>query len=191
MQSQWTRTAFKIWYYEFMNRVIANHESEVPSFKRIGIIGGMGQWATLDIIKNILEASVNYPVAQYGNRGYPAMDVLMVNEAPMILNPDGSYPERLEPSITLLEAAEHVGKNSDFIITTSNTAHIFSEQIEKSSSKTFLSMIDVSVEEAAERGCKKVAIIAIGVTIRAAFPETTIRKRYTVSASSRRIRKRT
>jgi hypothetical protein len=33
-----------------MKRIIAKYESEVPELKRIGIIGGMGQWATLDIV---------------------------------------------------------------------------------------------------------------------------------------------
>jgi len=149
-----------------MKRIIANHESEVPQMKRIGVIGGMGQWATMDVIERILKASVNYPIAQYGNRGYPPMDIRMVNKAPMILNSDGSYPEKLEPSEALLEAAEYVGEKSDFIIVTSNTAHIFQEQIEKTSNKPLLSLIDVAVEEAVKRNYKKVGIMAIGVTIR-------------------------
>jgi len=32
--------------------------------KRIGIIGGMGQWATIDILDRMLHVSVNFPIPQ-------------------------------------------------------------------------------------------------------------------------------
>ena len=37
------------------------------------------------------------------------MDIRMVNRAPMLLNEDGNYPKKLEPSPELLEAAKFVG----------------------------------------------------------------------------------
>ncbi|KKR29237.1 MAG: Aspartate racemase, partial [candidate division CPR2 bacterium GW2011_GWD2_39_7] len=147
-------------------RIIANHESEVPFLKRVGVIGGMGQWATLDILNRIFRASVDFPVPQYGNRGYPPMDIRMVNKAPMILNSDGSYPDALDPSPTLLEAAKFVGKNSDFLICTSNTAHIFAKEIEKAAGKPLLSLVDVAIQEAKRRNCRRVGVMAIGVTLR-------------------------
>ena len=134
--------------------------------KTIGIVGGMGQWATLDILNRIFRASVDYPVPQYGNRGYPKMYVAFVNRAPMILNLDGSYPDKLEPSETLLETAELVGKNSDFVIIASNTAHIFIKQIAEKAEKEIVSLVDLSVSEAVKRKCKKVGVLAIGITLR-------------------------
>lgn len=148
------------------SRIIAKHESEVPRLKTIGIVGGMGQWATLDIIKGILKAAVDYPIPQYGNRGYPAMNIRMVNKAPMVLNADGSYPDKLEPSETLLEAVKYVSKDSDFIIVASNTAHVFTAQIEQVAKKPLLSLIGVAVEEAKRRNCRKVGILSIGLTVR-------------------------
>ena len=147
-------------------RIVVDHESKVPQMKKVGIIGGMGQWATDDILQRILRASVNYPVPQYGNRGYPRITVEMVSKAPMKLNLDGSYPDILEPSGELLEAAELVGKNSDFIIIGSNTAHIFKAQIEKASGKPVLSLVDLAVDQAKKRKCKRVGIMAIGVTVK-------------------------
>ena len=92
-----------------MKREIAAHESEVPQMKRIGIIGGFGQWATLDVIERICRYTADH-LPQYGNRGYPPMDVRFMNKAPMLLNSDGSYPGELTPSPEFLEAGEMLNK---------------------------------------------------------------------------------
>ena len=147
-----------------MERIVAEHESEVPELKRIGIIGGFGQWASLDIINRILKESV-VRIPQYGNRGYPPMDIRMCNHAPMLLNEDGSFPEVLEPSEELLEASRFVGTNSDFIILLANTPHLFANQVEEAAGKPLLSIVDVTVEEAVKRNCKRVGVMAIGPTL--------------------------
>lgn len=147
-----------------MERITANHESEVPQMKRIGVIGGFGQWSTLDVLDRVLKASVAR-VPQYGNRGYPPIDVRMVNRAPMLLNADGSLPDTLEPSPELLEAAQYVGMNTDFVILPANTPHLFARQIEKSAGKPSLSIVDVTVDEAVRRGYKRIGVMAIGPTI--------------------------
>jgi aspartate racemase len=146
-------------------RVVAKHESEVPEMKRIGVIGGMGQWASLDILERIYRLSREFKIPQYGNRGYPPIDISIINKAPMLLNDDGSYPDKLEPSPTLLEAARFVGENSDFLIVTSNTAHIFRDQIEKAAGKSLLSIIDVTMDDVKQRRCNRVGVIAIGLIL--------------------------
>lgn len=148
-----------------MKRVVAKHESEVPSMKRIGVIGGMGQWATIDVLDRILKVSVSH-VSQYGNRGYPPIDLRMLNRAPMLLNTDGSFPDVLEPSPELLEAARFVGANSNFLIMPSNTPHLFAKDIEKSAGKPLLSIVDVTVDEIKRRGYKRVGVLAIGLTLK-------------------------
>ena len=147
-----------------MKREIAAHESEVPQMKRIGIIGGFGQWATLDVIERICRYTADH-LPQYGNRGYPPMDVRFMNKAPMLLNSDGSYPGELTPSPEFLEAAKYVGESADFLILPSNTPHFFQTEIEHASGKKLLSMVDVTVEEANRSKCKRVGILAIGLTL--------------------------
>lgn len=147
-----------------MTRVVAKHESEVPKMGKIGVIGGFGQWATLDIIERICRVSAER-VSQYGNRGYPLMNIRLANKAPMVLNPDGSYPEKLEPSPEFLEAAKYVSKDSDFLIIPSNTPHLFVKDVEKVTNKKVLSIVDVTVAEAIKRGYKKVGVLAIGLTL--------------------------
>lgn len=142
----------------------ASNESEVPQMKRVGIIGGFGQWATLDVMDRMLRASAAR-VPQYGNRGYPPMDIRMCNHAPMLLNEDGSFPDILEPSSELLEAAKFVGTNSDFVILLANTPHLFARQVEKAAGKPLLSIVDVTVDEAVRRNYRRVGIMAIGVTV--------------------------
>lgn len=147
-----------------MERITAKHESEVPQMKRIGVIGGFGQWSTLDVLERVLRASVAR-VPQYGNRGYPPIDIRMVNCAPMILNEDGSLPDVLDPSPELLEAAQYVGMNTDFVILPANTPHLFARQIEEAAGKPLLSIVDVTVDEAVRRGYKLIGVMAIGPTI--------------------------
>jgi len=143
----------------------AKYESEVPEMKRIGVLGGMGQWATIDILNRIFRFSANL-APQYGNRGYPPLDIRMLNHAPMPLNPDGSYPEEFGPTSDFLEAAKSVGENSDFIIITANTPHMFAREVEEASGKPLLSIIDLAVDEAKRRKCKRVGLTAIGITLK-------------------------
>lgn len=147
-----------------MERKVVGHESEVPQMKRIGIIGGFGQWATLDILSRIHKVSA-VKVPQYGNRGYPPIDLRMVNRAPMKLNEDGSFPEVLEPSPELLEAARFVGEHADFLILPSNTPHLFTKEIEKAAGKPLLSIVDVTIDEVVQRNYQRVGVIAIGLTL--------------------------
>ncbi len=143
----------------------AKSESETLPLKRVGVIGGMGQWATIDILNRTLRYSADH-LPQYGNRGYPPMDIIMVNEAPMPLNPDGTYPEPVMPTLQFLESAKLAGEKADFLIMTANTPHMFRHEIEKAAGKPLLSIVDVAVEEAKRRNCKKVGLTAIGLTLR-------------------------
>lgn len=147
-----------------MERLTVNHESEVPHLRRIGVIGGFGQWASLDVIERIFRYSA-HKIPQYGNRGYPPIDQRWLNKAPMKLNPDGSMPQELEPSEELLEAARYVGQHADFIIIPSNTPHFFKEDIERAARKEVLSIVDVTVSEVERRKYRRVGVMAIGPTL--------------------------
>lgn len=144
----------------------AQHESEVPSMKTIGVLGGMGQWATIDILDRILHYSAT-KVPQYGNRGYPPMVIQMINRSNLVLNPDGSVAEPVKPAPELLEMARFVGMNADILIMTSNTPHVFIEDVEKAAGKPILSIVDVAVDEVKRRQNKRIGVMAIGPTLRA------------------------
>lgn len=148
-----------------MVRRVVHHESEVPIMKTIGVIGGFGQWATLDFLERIYHVAANR-VPQYGNRGYPKMIIHMLNRAPMKLRADGGYPEKLEPSEELIHAFRQINQDSDFIVMPSNTPHLFSRELEGVIGPgKLLSIVDVTVLETIRRGCTRVGVMSIGLTI--------------------------
>ena len=153
----------------------AKNESEVPPMKTIGVLGGMGQWSTIDILQRILHYSAT-KVSQYGNRGYPPMVIQMINRSCLVLNPDGSVLEPVKPAPELLEMAKVVGAKADILIMTSNTPHIFTKEVEKAAGKPLLSIVDVTIDEVKRRECKSVGIMAIGPTVRAGLYQHPLEK---------------
>src|SRR3989344_581219 len=144
----------------------AKSELEVPDFKTIGIMGGMGPQATLDIVARMQEYSAHL-VPQFGNRGYPPMVIRMINESNVLLTPDGTAViEPVKPAAELIEMAKFIGLNADVLIMTAHTAHIFRKEVEEAAGKPITSIVDVAVNEAVKRGNKKVGIMAIGPTVR-------------------------
>ncbi len=145
--------------------VHAKSEAEVPAMKTIGILGGMGQWATMDIVDRILKYSAKRN-PQWGNRGYPPMVIQMINSSNLLLNPDGSVIEPPQPAPELFSMAKFVGANADILIMPSNTPHLFIKEVEKAAGKLLISLVDVAIAEVVRRQAKKVGVLAIGPTVR-------------------------
>lgn len=133
--------------------------------KTIGILGGLGPQATMDLERQIHGVSQRL-IKQFVNRGYPPMVVHYFRDAPMVLDEHGEVPAVLEPHPGLLAAAAHLGQVADFLIIASNTPHFFVKQIEHAAGKAVLSIVDVTVEEVKRRQPKKVGVLAIGETLR-------------------------
>lgn len=132
--------------------------------KTIGILGGLGPQATMDLERRIHKVSQQL-IKQSVNRGYPPMIVHYFRDAPMVLDPQGNVPAVLEPHPGLLAAAAHLGQAVDFLIIASNTPHFFVRQIEEAAGKPVLSMVDVVIEEVRRRRPEKVGVLAIGETL--------------------------
>lgn len=132
--------------------------------KTIGILGGLGPQATMDLERRIHKVSQQL-IKQFVNRGYPPMIVHYFRDAPMVLDEKGEVPAVLEPHPGLLAAAAHLGQAVDFLIIASNTPHFFVRQIQEAAGKPVLSIVDVVVEEVKRRQPKKVGILAIGETL--------------------------
>lgn len=132
--------------------------------KTIGILGGLGPQATMDLERRIHKVSQQL-IKQFVNRGYPPMIVHYFRDAPMMLDEKGEVPAVLEPHPGLLAAAAHLGQAVDFLIIASNTPHFFVQQIQEAAGKPVLSIVDVVIEEVKRRQPKKVGILAIGETL--------------------------
>lgn len=135
------------------------------NMKTIGVIGGLGPQATMDFVARLHKVSQEL-IPQFVNRGYPPLHVFYFHHAPMILNPDGSTPDVLEPDPRLLELAKIIGQNTDFVVIPSNTPHFFQKQLEEASGRKILSIVDVTLEEVERRHLKKVGVLAIGDTLK-------------------------
>lgn len=136
------------------------------SMKTIGIIGGLGPQATIDIMDRMHKACNGGLVPQNANSGYPPMYVGFCRDAPMALAADGLTLQPLQPSPALLKVAKDIGAIADFLIIASNTPHLFRKEIEEVSGRQVLSIVDVTVAEARRRRLKKVGILAVGEALK-------------------------
>jgi aspartate racemase len=126
--------------------------------KRIGVLGGISPQATMDFEARI-HRECQRAVPQHWNSGYPPMVVWYHRSLPVRLDPDGrpALPMELDPG--LVEAAAWVGKAVDFIVVPCNTAHIGVAEIEAAAGCPVLSMIDVTLDEVARRGWRRVGVL--------------------------------
>ncbi|MCP1126246.1 amino acid racemase [Bacillus sp. 3103sda1] len=126
--------------------------------KTIGILGGMGPAATLDLFHKII---LNTPVQteQEHHR------IIIYNNPKIPPRTQHSYPlPELVKSAILLEKA-----GADFIIMPCNTAHIWLEQIKATIQIPFYSIIETTVEsiflEEKDSTNKKILLLATETTI--------------------------
>ena len=129
--------------------------------KTIGVIGGIGPQATMDFEQRLHAVSQSL-IPQLGNSGYPGLIVYYLRHRPLILNDDGSPALPLTPHPGLLEAAKKLGALADFIVITSNGAHVFREQVEEASGLPVFSMIDSTLNEVRRRGWQRTGVIGMG-----------------------------
>jgi len=128
--------------------------------KTIGIIGGIGPQATVDLEMRIHKVAQQVlPRAQNG--GYPPMIVEYYRHPPILLGENGIpvFPLQIDPR--LLAVARHLGKTSDFLVLPTNGVHRFQGEIENASGRTLLSIIDATVDEVKKRKWKRVGVLGL------------------------------
>jgi aspartate racemase len=133
----------------------------VPKLKTIGVVGGIGPQATMEFERQ-LHLAAQRRLPQAANAGYPPMVVVFHRRPPILLDAGGApvRPVRLDP--VLAEALPKLGSMVDFLVITSNGAHMVQKQMEEASGRPVLSMIDVTLDEVRSRGWKKVGVIGMG-----------------------------
>ena len=129
--------------------------------KTIGVIGGLGPQATMDFEQCIHKVSQRL-IPQNGNSGYPPMVVYYHRFPPVLVNDDLTPVIPFQPDPRLFEAVKKLGSWADFIVITSNTPHLFQQQIEEATGLKVLSMIDLTLREVQQRQIKKVGVIGMG-----------------------------
>lgn len=129
-----------------------------PAMKTIGILGGFGAQATMDLEVHIHFASRQL-IPPSLNSGYPPLIVYYYRHPPVLLKEDFSPVFPLQPDPRLLEAAGRLGEVADFILISSNGVHVLQQQIEKAAGRKILSMIDVTLEEVKKKNWKRVGVL--------------------------------
>ena len=126
--------------------------------KRMGVLGGMSAQATMDFEARVHRVSQRL-IPHDGLRGYPPMVVWYHRELPMLRGADGRpvEPRRVDPPV--VDAAAQLGKLVDFLVVPCNAAHVGLEEIREAAGCPVLSMIDVAIDEVAQRKCRRVGLL--------------------------------
>lgn len=136
-------------------------KDKAAPMKTIGVLGGLGAQATMDFEARVHRVAQRL-IPQRQNSGYPPMFVCYYRHPPVLLNADFSPRLPVQPDPRLLEAAKQIGTNADFLVVTSNGAHMIQQQIERASGRKVLSMIDATLDEIRRRGWKKIGVLGFG-----------------------------
>ena len=128
--------------------------------KTIGIMGGMGPMATVDLMKKIILATP----AKTDQEHIP----IVVDNAPQI--PDRTKAilgQGESPVPAMVKSARRLETaGADFIIIACNTAHYFLPEVAPQIKIPVLSIVETAANEIQKRGYKKVGLLATSGTIR-------------------------
>lgn len=139
--------------------------------KVIGILGGMGPLATVELFRRIV---INTPA----KRDQEHLRIIIYN------NP--KIPDRTEyligkgenPLPELIRSAKKLEKcGADFIVMPCNTAHFFLREIERELRIPILSMIDATADEAKKLNLEKVGILATKGSVKVGIYQKALEKR--------------
>jgi aspartate racemase len=126
--------------------------------KTFGILGGISPQATMDFEKRIHEVSQRI-IPQHGNSGYPPM-LVYYHRRPPVVTKDGISPVLpIQADPELLGAARWLGTKADFLVITSNGAHVLQQELEGVSGLKILSIVEQTLNEVKKRGWKKVGAL--------------------------------
>ena len=132
----------------------------LPPMKTIGILGGLGPQATIDLEMRIHQAA-HQLIPPMQNSGYPPMVVQYYRHPPVLLteNHIPIVPWQADPR--LLSAAKNLGGMVDFLLIPSNGVHLFQNEIEQAAGCLVVSMIDTTIDEVKKRKWKKVGVLGL------------------------------
>ena len=145
----------------FDNSNIIDDKNTETKLKTIGVLGGIGPQATMEFEARVHEVARRL-IRPQQNAGYPPMIVYYHRHPPVIVDENLLAKLPVRPDPRFLDAAKRVGASADFIVITSNGAHLLQAEIERVANCKVLSMIDATLEEIRRRGWKKVGVLGLG-----------------------------
>lgn len=128
--------------------------------KTIGVLGGIGPQATMDFEQRLHQAAQRL-IPRRGNSGYPPLVVYYHRRPPVLVDEAGRSILPLVPDPQLLDGARKLGQIVDFLVITSNGAHMLQPAIEVAAGRPVLSMIETTVAEVVHRGWRQVGVVSL------------------------------
>jgi len=132
----------------------------LSTMKTIGILGGLGPQATMDMEMRLHRAAQQL-IPPMQNSGYPPIIVQYYRHPPVLLTEQHQPVFPWQPDPRLLDAAKKLGPMVDFLIIPSNGAHLFQKEIEQAANRKIISMIDTTLEEVKKRKWQKVGVLGL------------------------------
>lgn len=131
----------------------------------VGIIGGMGPYATLAFIQNIL---ANTPA----QKDWDHLRTIIDNN-PKIPSRTRAFLFNEESPVAMIAQSANGLKEAgaDFVVLPCNSAHYFLPSVRKYTNIEFLDMIDAACDEIEVQGARRVGIIGGEVTVKAGLYE--------------------
>ena len=127
--------------------------------KTIGIMGGMGPMATVDLMKKII-------LATPASKDQEHIPMLVDNNSQIRDRTKAIMGQGASPAPEMVKTAKRLMMaGADFIIIACNTAHYFLPEILPQISIPVLSIIDVTTNSALEKGFKSVGLLATTGTV--------------------------
>ena len=126
--------------------------------KWMGVLGGISAQATIDFEARVHRCAQRL-IPQDWNRGYPPMVVWYHRELPARRGDDGQplEPRQIDPP--LVEAAARLARLVDFVVVPCNAAHVGLAELREAARRPVLSMIDVVLDDAVRRKCRRVGVL--------------------------------
>jgi len=140
--------------------------------KPIGIIGGMGPYASAYFYRLLLQKSTE----DYGAKNNDDYPEIVIDSVPVPDFISDTQKLPLAKSMVLDRAKKLVNFGCDVVGMACNTGHILTQELDEATSGRFVSMIDLVAAEVRERNYKRVGIMATPVTIKSRLYDTVLNK---------------
>ncbi|MGH9856245.1 MAG: aspartate/glutamate racemase family protein, partial [Acidobacteriota bacterium] len=143
-----------------------------PTYKRIGILGGMSPESTAEFYELLIKKHLK----TFSNDAYPEIIIFSVNFDKVLQHQDasdtGPYVQELSKGLSALASA-----GVDFIVIPSNTVHKVLEELRAAVSVPILSIVDTTLDQANKQGLHKLLLLGTKQTMSGTFYQKEAAKR--------------
>lgn len=127
--------------------------------KKIGILGGMGPLATVELFKQIVENTDSYE-----DKGH--IRIFIDNNPQIPDRTEAILSNGVSPVPELVSSAQKLKQmGADFLIIPCNTSHYFINQVQEKANIEIVNMIEETARYLSKKSYKKVGILATSGTI--------------------------